>query len=121
MSLRKIRLELARSHDFPEGSAAHGYEFWAPLDRKHHIDATAWKRQRQDCRVRRFWSGAPDAHGLLVHRANHRWAFHYAPDEPIDEDEPGYRFDSHAFRPGEYVSITEADGVTRTFKVASVD
>jgi hypothetical protein len=29
---KRIRLELARSKEFPEGSATHGYEFVAPLD-----------------------------------------------------------------------------------------
>ena len=39
MTLSKIRIEMARNHDFPEGSALHGYEFVAPLDKKGHIDA----------------------------------------------------------------------------------
>jgi hypothetical protein len=30
--LKRIRLELARSKEFPMGSANHGYEFVAPLD-----------------------------------------------------------------------------------------
>ena len=33
----------------------------------------------------------------------------------------GYRFDQHVFKPGEYVSIKEHDGETRTFKVVAVD
>ena len=32
MTLKLIRLELARTKEYPEGSAAHGYEFTAPLD-----------------------------------------------------------------------------------------
>jgi hypothetical protein len=32
--LKRIRLELARSREFPAGSANHGYEFVAPLDSK---------------------------------------------------------------------------------------
>jgi hypothetical protein len=31
MSYNKIRLELARDHDFPDGSSERGYEFTAPL------------------------------------------------------------------------------------------
>ena len=31
MSFNKIRLELARDHDFPDGSRERGYEFSAPL------------------------------------------------------------------------------------------
>jgi len=32
MALKRIRLELARTADFPEGSPSHGYEFVAALD-----------------------------------------------------------------------------------------
>jgi hypothetical protein len=31
---RRVRLELARDHDFPEGSRERGYDFIASLDRK---------------------------------------------------------------------------------------
>jgi hypothetical protein len=37
--LTKIRLELARDHEHPEGSHAIGYEFAAPLDANGKIDA----------------------------------------------------------------------------------
>jgi len=46
--------------------------------------------------------------------------FHYDLEPEPAADEPGYRFDAHVFRPGEYVSIAEADGVTRTFRVTAV-
>jgi hypothetical protein len=43
---------------------------------------------------------------------------------PLDDrghlHEPIFKFDRHAFVPGEYVSITEHDGVTRPFRVVSV-
>ncbi len=32
MTLKKIRLELARDREHPEGSNRHGYEFVGPLD-----------------------------------------------------------------------------------------
>ena len=37
-----------------------------------------------------------------------------------DDDEPLYKLDRHEIRQGEYVSVTEHDGVLRTFKVAAV-
>ncbi len=37
-ALRHIRLELARSREFPSGSPRHGYDLVAPLDAKGHID-----------------------------------------------------------------------------------
>jgi hypothetical protein len=120
MSLKTIRLELARTADHPEGDPLHGYEFSAPLDGQGHIDADQWKAQRQFCTVRRFTSDGVDEFGHLLHGPGKRWSFHYDIGTEPTEDEPGYRFESHAFKPGEYVSITEQDGVTRTFKVVSV-
>jgi hypothetical protein len=43
MPLKTIRLELARTKEFPDGSSAHGFEFTAPLDAEGHLDLYAWK------------------------------------------------------------------------------
>ncbi|CUA94425.1 hypothetical protein [Pannonibacter indicus] len=117
--LKKIRLNLARTKEFPNGSAHHGYEFTAPLDETGHIDAVAWKTARDRCRVRRFWGGEEDEIGHLVHRPGGSWAFRYDIDGD-DDDEAGYRFGSHAFQPGEYVSIRDEDGELHTFQVVTV-
>jgi hypothetical protein len=118
--MKTIRLELARTPEYPTGNPNHGYEFVAPLDDSGHIDAEAWRRQRGSCTVRRFEPGKNEELGHLIHTKGRRWAFHYDTDSEFAEDEPGFRFDSHVFRPGEYVSITEHDGVTRPFKVVWV-
>ena len=123
MTLKSIRLELARDHDFPEGSRAHGYHFVAPLRADGHIDLEAWKKVRERCVVRRFWPGAADEHGHLVHLgrgAGGEWAFHYDIVGDPNLDEPGYRFGAHAFVVGEYVSLKEQDSTLRTFRIASV-
>lgn len=119
MPLFSIRLELARSADHPEGSAAHGYEFVAPLDAGGQFDAAEWKTVRDRCVVRRFWGFGAEEKGHLIHHRGRHWAFSYG-TETEEEDEPIFRFDRHVFREGEYVSITEHDGVQRTFAVASV-
>ena len=69
--------------------------------------------------VRRFWRGEDDETGLLSHSAS-GWLFDYDPDAE-DDDEPLFRLDDHVFKDGEYVSVTEHDGVQRTFQVVSVD
>jgi hypothetical protein len=66
-SLKRIRLNVARSKQFPEGSIRHGYEFVAPLDADGHIDAEMWRQYRDHCRVRRFW-GSEEQIGQLVHK-----------------------------------------------------
>lgn len=116
--LKTIRLELARTKEHPEGSPRCGYEFTAPLTPDGHLDAEAFRTAKAQCRVHRFWEGEKPEHGALLHLGRDRWVFSYAPG--TDDDEPAFKFDRHRFQPGEYVSITEHDGVTRPFKVASV-
>ena len=118
--LRTIRLELARDPAHPEGSAEHGYEFVAPLEQGGHIDVEGWRRERQRCKVRRFWRGADDQHGHLIHTQGRRWTFHYDLDRAPQADESGWKFDAHVFNPGEYVSVVEQDGQTRTFPCVRV-
>ncbi len=123
-TFKRIRLNLARSKEFPQGSAKHGYEFVAPLDGKGHIDVKLWQGNREHCRVRRFWEGQDDQIGFLVHKPGGpehvRWMFDYNPRR-TDDDESGYRFGAHAFRSGEYVSIRNDDGEMHTYQVASVE
>ena|SRR6185295_10479533 len=122
-NLKRIRLELARSKDHPNGSASCGYEFVAPLDRQGHIDAKAWNDLRRQCTVRRFWQGAEDKHGYLVHKpggSEHaRWTFDYDKAR-ADDDEAGYRFGAHAFVPGDYVTVSDQNA-DHTFRVISVE
>jgi len=120
MPLSIIRLELARDHDFPQGSNHHGYEFIAPLDDSGHIEAVGWKEHSSVCRVKRFWGSTEDEVGHLVRKPGGAWAFHYDVTGDADDDETGYRFQSHAFELGEYVSIKEHDDVMRTFRVVLV-
>ncbi|HRD76046.1 MAG TPA: hypothetical protein PK264_08905 [Hyphomicrobiaceae bacterium] len=119
MALRRVRLDLARDHDHPNGSDRHGYDFIAPLDDQGHLAASEWREHRERCRVKRFWAGEKDMLGRLVHKRSRAWVFDYNPKSDSD-DETGFKFDLHRFVPGEYVSITEHDGVQRTFHVRSV-
>ncbi len=118
--MKRIRLELARDHDFPVGSPLHGYEFIAPLDDAGKIDAGVWRSDRSACRVKRFWGLEEDELGHLVRKPGGAWAFHYDIHGDEDDDETGYRFGDHAFTAGEYVSINEHDDVLRTFRIVSV-
>lgn len=120
MALKKIRLELARNKDFPEGSPYRGYIFKAPLNDEGELEAKEWRANRQDCTVLRFWEGEDDENGHLAHHRNGNWVFHYD-NLSDDDDEPIFKFDRHHFIPGEYVSITEHDGEQLTFKVVRVD
>jgi len=118
MTLQKIRLELARTPEFPEGNAHCGYEFIAPLDASGKIDDAHWNSSKAQCTVRRFWNDGDDQHGKLV-RNHGRWMFSYHPaDQEVQE--PIFRLDKHSFRPGDYVSVTEHDGRSYPFQVKNV-
>ncbi|HMN38647.1 MAG TPA: hypothetical protein PKD49_13190 [Hyphomicrobium sp.] len=119
MALKRIRIELARDPDFPTGSRERGYDFIAPLDDNGQLILDEWRENRDRCRVRRFWPGEKDEIGRLVHRRGGSWAFDYDPEETSD-DEAGFKLGKHRFAPGEYVSFTEHDGKSRTFRVMSV-
>jgi len=118
--LKKIRLELARDHDHPDGARNYGYEFAAPLDANGKIDANEWHKHRDHCRVRRFRPNEADDIGHVVRKPGGAWAFHYDIRSDEEDDEAGYRFGDHAFKLGEYVSVKEEDETLRTFKVVRV-
>ena len=118
--MKKIRLELARDHDFPNGSAARGYILEAPLTLEGHIDVEGWRKARGACTVTRFWEGEPGNTGHLRHTRGGKWAFHYDGEGDPEDDDVGFKFESHVFNEGEYISIREHDGTLRTFRVVSV-
>jgi hypothetical protein len=107
--LHKIRLELARCKEFPEGAHDIGYEFAAPLTADGHIDAEAYHKHKDHCRVVRFRRREDDDVGHLVRKPGGSWAFHYDIHSDGEDDESGYRFSDHVFKVGEYVSIREDD------------
>ena len=71
----------------------------------------------------RFWDEEAEV-GYLVHRPGGseraQWVFDYDRGSAKHNDENGYRFGAHAFRPGEYVSIGDLASGTHTFCVISV-
>lgn len=68
MTLQRIRIELARDHEFPPRSRDRGYDFVAPLDADGYIDAAEWRKECARCCTRRFWPGMADEVGHLVHK-----------------------------------------------------
>lgn len=118
MTIKTIRLELARTKDHPAGDRGHAYEFRAPLDGTGHLDASVWPKEKEVCTVKRFEGGQEAESGLLIRTRGGKWVFSYAPG--TDDDEGIFRLSSHRFIPGEYISVTEHDGVERTFRIVDV-
>ena len=117
----RIRLELARCRDFPEGSALRGYEFVIPLRQGGELDVAACEDQAEGCQVLRFWHGEGEEAGHLVHRGDHRWAIRFDDsDDDEDEEEPIFQLDRHSIVEGQYLTIRERDAVDRTFRIVSI-
>lgn len=118
MTLKSIRIELARSPARPDGDGGHAYEFRAPLDKSGLLDHGAWQGAKQLCTVRRYLNGEQVEQGLLIMSRGGHWAFSYVPGK--EDDEGIFRLGHHRIAPGEYLTVTEHDGEARTFRVASV-
>jgi hypothetical protein len=119
MQLKRIRLELARTLGSPEGNPNYGYEFVAPLDNEGRLDEDAWPDAGQLCTLRRFAPGLEDIHGELIYRGSGEWAFSYRQGD--SDDEVIHHLREHQLRQGEYISVTEHDGVTRPFRVVRIE
>jgi hypothetical protein len=110
-----IRLELARTPEFPEGSASRAYMLRVPLGPDGLIDGAEMARHPAMATVRRFWPNEPDQTGYLI-RSGGEWAFSYALGD--EDDEKLYHLRAHPLRLGDYVTITEPGGVDFPFCVA---
>lgn len=110
-----VRLELARTPGFPEGSVTRAYILRVPLDRAGLIDEKALAKRPAMATVRRFWPNEPDQSGYLIRNRN-GWAFSYAIGD--EDDETVSHLEAHPLRVGDYVTVTERDGVSLPFRVA---
>ena len=117
MTWKSIRLELARTREFPEGSASRAYLLRLPLDDEGRIDECALGSSPGLATVHRFWPNQPDMSGYVVRTPN-GWALSYEPGE--EDDEAVFHLETHPIRIGEYITLTEPDGSRLPFRVASL-
>lgn len=113
-----IRLDLARSEAFPEGSAEHCYLLRAPLDAHGTIDIEAVRAHPEQATILRSWPDEAERRGYLMHGAA-GWHFSYAPGEA--DDEPIFHLETHPLVPGAYLTVREQDGRELCFKVTRRD
>jgi hypothetical protein len=72
--LKHIRLQFARSKEFPAGLRGTATISSPSLHKDGHIDLELWRKHREACRVRRFWEGEDDAVGRgSTLRPKHRY------------------------------------------------
>lgn len=119
MTLKRVRMELARNKDFPEGSANHGYEVTLPLTDGNAFDMETWEGSAQLCTAVKFAAGADDQHGQIVRTEDGGWAFSYELGDA--DDEPIHRLDARRFEPDEYVTVTDVDDEEHVYRIVIVD
>lgn len=117
MNWKSIRLELARTREFPEGSANRVFLLRLPLDDSGLIDERALRLSPAMATAHRFWPNEPDRSGYVV-RTPGGWAVSYEPGEA--DDEAVFHLETHPIRIGEYLTLTEPDGRQLPFRVASL-
>lgn len=112
-----VRLELARTPEFPNGSASRAYLVHLPLDAEGMIDEEALRRTPAKATVRRFWPNQRDMAGYVILTPK-GWALSYKPGD--DDDETIFHLENHPMRAGEYITLTEPDGERLPFRIASL-
>jgi hypothetical protein len=117
MNWKIIRLELARTKEFPGGSASRVYLLRLPVDEEGLIDEAALRERPAQATVRRFWPNERDMRGYVI-RTPKGWAFSYRLGE--EDDEAIFHLETHPIRIGEYLTLTEPDGRRLPFRVASM-
>ena len=117
MNWKSIRLELARTPEYPKGSASRAYLLRLPLDEQGLIDEKALGRSPDLATVHRFWPNQPDLSGYVIRTPN-GWALSYELGE--EDDETVFHLETHPIRIGEYLTLTEPDGRQLPFRVASL-
>lgn len=116
MTWTTIRLELARTRQFPNGSPAHNYMLRLPLTPEGLIDEEEFERHPEHATVRRFWPNEPDQSGYIIRNPD-GWAFSYALGD--EDDENIFNLGSHRLRIGEYLTVIEPDGDKWPYQVKS--
>lgn len=114
---KSIRLELARTEEFPEGSASRAYLLRLPLDQNDLIDEQALGSAPAMATVQRHWPNQPDVSGYVI-RTSIGWALAYESGDSHSGNV--FHLDPHPIRIGEQITVTEPDGRKLPFRVSSL-
>ena len=116
MTWKNIRLDLARTAEFPEGSDAHSYLVRLPIDDNGMLEVSRLRRAEERPSVHRTWPDEHDKSGVLIARGRD-WVISYQVGDA--DDEAIFHLENHPIRLGQYLTITETDGEKLPFRVVS--
>jgi hypothetical protein len=117
MSWTRIRLELARGPDHPEGSHRIAYELTLPLTTEGRMSVDLFRQLPELCTVHRYREDSDDRVGTLRHHRGDHWVFAYGPPAAFEENLP--RLGRHSFGVGDYVSVLDEHGRDHAYRIVS--
>lgn len=115
MPWKSIRLELACTDGFPNGSASRSYLLRLPLDDRALIDEAALALSPARATAYRYWPNERDKFGV-VSRTGRGWAVRFEDGEECLLFGP----DAHPLAECNLLTLGEPDGVRRPFRVVSI-
>ncbi|MBV7256599.1 hypothetical protein KCG44_07345 [Pacificimonas sp. WHA3] len=118
MSWYRIRLEMGRTRENPEGSPSHAYMLTLPLNAEGRVDAATYEKAPARASILHMSPEDGEESGRLILRADGKWAFSYEPGD--EDDETIFALATHAIETGNYITVTEPDGDQVPYKIVSV-
>lgn len=110
-----IKLELAPTEEFPNGSPGRAFLLRLPLGRDGSIDGARLSDAPRSAFVRRFWPNEPDRSGMIF-PCTSGWTLAFSGEDAgqycVLEDGP--------VRPGNVLLVRDPSGERRPFRVLSV-
>lgn len=114
MSWKTIRLELAQTRDYPNGSPVRAYLLRLPLNDRGGIDVDEFRASPINATVRRYWPNEPDRTGHLIHSLP-GWKFAYR--EGKGDGEADFVPGSGPIRLDRCLTVIERGGPCLPFRV----
>lgn len=116
---RIVKLELASTEGFPNGSPGRSYLLRLPLDDDSRIDESIRAELPDHATVRRFWPDEPDRSGYILRRGS-GWAFSFAIDGEDDEQATPCHLEDSTFLVGEHLILHDHAAGAKPFLIVSI-
>lgn len=116
MPWTSLRLELARTPEYPDGSANHVYLLHLPIGAAGFIDEVRLRAHPERATVHRYWGEEPHRRGYVL-ATPAGWAISYEKEEK--DDEALFHLETHRLHAGDYVTIIDSDGQRLPMRVVT--
>lgn len=114
MSWKTVRLELAKTPNYPNGSPVRAYLLRLPLNADGVIDSLLYESNPRQATVRRFWPNEPDRAGVIV---SHPLGWNFVFERNGQRTHEIFQLEAISIALGKHVLVTAPDGQWLPFKV----